>query len=100
MPGQHNEHPFWFAQATPHHSDALLHKADPAASQDTVLQNMPPGPGQAQLIVIGSDGYLELWPPTMRTLGTVERQAQLGHWSWHPVHTPLGTAQATAHVHP
>ena len=64
--GQHTEHPFWFAQATSNHSDALLHKADWAASRDTFLQNMPPGPGHAQLIVAGSYGHLELPPPTTR----------------------------------
>ena len=35
--GQHAGHPFWYVRATSHHSDALLHKADWAASQDTVL---------------------------------------------------------------
>ena len=33
MRGQHAKHPFWFAGATSHHSDALLHRADWAASQ-------------------------------------------------------------------
>ena len=51
--GQHAGHPFWYVRATSHHSDALLHKADWAASQDTVLQNTPPDPGHAQLIVAG-----------------------------------------------
>ena len=37
--GQHAGHPFWYVRATSHHSDALLHKGDWAASQDTVLQN-------------------------------------------------------------
>ena len=45
--GQHTEHPFWYARVTSHHSDALLHKADWAAFQDTVLQNTPPGPSHA-----------------------------------------------------
>ena len=45
--GQHAGHPFWYVRATSHHSDALLHKADWAASQDTVLQNTPPDPGHA-----------------------------------------------------
>ena len=67
--GQHTEHPFWCARATSHHSDALPHKADWAASQDTVLQNTPPGPSHAQLIVAGHAGNLDLRPPAMRTLG-------------------------------
>ena len=96
---QHTEHSFWFARATSHHSDALLHKADCTASHDTVLQNTPPGPGQAQLIVAGSDGHLELLPPTMRTLGAVALQAKLGHTSTYQGHTPLGTAHATVYVH-
>ena len=70
-----------------------------AASQDTVLQNTPPGPGHAQLIVASSDGHIELRPPTMRTLGAVAQQAQLSHASTHRGHTPLGTAHATAYVH-
>ena len=41
---QHAQYPFWFARATSDHSDALLHKADWAASQDTALKNTPPGP--------------------------------------------------------
>ena len=61
--GQHARHPFWYVRATSHHSDALLHKADWAASQDTVLQNTPPDPGHAQLIVAGRDGHLDLRPP-------------------------------------
>ena len=39
--GQHTKHPLSFARATSQHSDALLHKADWEASQDTVLQNTP-----------------------------------------------------------
>ena len=69
--GHHTEDPFWFAWATCHHSNALLHKADSAASPDTVLQNTPPGPSHAQLIVAGTDGHLVLRPPTMQTLGAV-----------------------------
>ena len=69
--GQHTEHPFWYAQATSHHSNALLHKADWAASQDTVLQNTPPGASHAQLRVASHDGHRDLRPPTMRTLGAV-----------------------------
>ena len=76
---RHTEHPFLFARATSHHSNALLYKADWAASKDTVLQNTPLGPCHAQLIVAGSDGHLELRLPTMRTLGTVAQQAQLSH---------------------
>ena len=45
--GQHAGHPFWYVRATSHHSDALLHKADWAVSQNTVLQNTPPDPGHA-----------------------------------------------------
>ena len=37
--GQHAEHPSWYARATSHHSDTLLHKAEWPLSQDTVLQN-------------------------------------------------------------
>ena len=33
-----------FLRAISHHSDALLHKADWAASQDTFLQHTLPGP--------------------------------------------------------
>ena len=77
--GRHARHPFWYARATSHHSDALLHKADLAASQDTVLQNTPPDPGHAQLIVAGHDGHLNLWPPTMQTLGEVAQRAQTDH---------------------
>ena len=73
--GHHTEHPFWFARATSHHSDALLHKADWAASQDTILQNTPPGPSHAQLIIAGHDGHLDLRPPTMQTLSTVAQHA-------------------------
>ena len=65
--GRGTEHPFSFARATSHHSDALLHKADWVASQDTVLQNTPPGPCHTQLIIAGSDGHLDLRPPTMQT---------------------------------
>ena len=61
--GRHAGHPFWYVRATSHHNDALLHKADWAASQDTVLQNTPPGPSHAQLIVAGHDGHLDLGPP-------------------------------------
>ena len=97
--GQHSEHPFWFARATSHHSDALLHKADLAASQHSVLQNMPPGPSHAQLIIAGHDGHFALRPPTMQTLSTVAQQAQLDHALTHRGHTPLGVAHATAYTH-
>ena len=97
--GQHTVHPFWFAWATSNHSDALLHKADWAASQDIVLQNTPPGPSHAQLIIAGRDGHYELWPPNMRTLSPVAQQAQLDHALTHQGHTPLAAAHATAHVH-
>ena len=92
-------HPFWYARATSHHSDALLHKADWAASQDNVLQNTLPGPSHAQLIVAGHDGHLDLRPPTMRTLGAVAQQAQTDHALTHQGHTLLGAAHATAYVH-
>ena len=97
--GNHTEHPFWLARATFHHSDALLHKADWATSQDTVLQNTPQGPSSAQLIIAGRDGLLDLRPPTMQALGTVAQPAQLGHALTHRGHTPLGAAHATAYVH-
>ena len=99
MRGQRTEHPFWFARDTSHHSDALLHKADWAASHDTVLQNTPPGPSKAQLIIAGYDGHLDLRPPKMQRLSTVAQQAQLNHALTHRGHTPLGAAHATAYVH-
>ena len=97
--GQHAEHPFSYARATSHYSDALLHKVDWAASQDTVLQNTPPGPSHAQLIVAGHAGHLDLRPPTMRTLGAVAQRAQTDHALTRRGHTPLGAAHATAYVH-
>ena len=97
--GRHAGHPFWYVRATSHHSDALVHKADLAASQDTVLQNTPPDTGHAQLIVAGRDGHLDLRPPTMRTLGEVAQRAQTDHALTHRGHTPLGAAHATAYVH-
>ena len=97
--GQDTEHLFWFARATSHHSDALLRKADWAASQDTVLRYTPPGPGHAQLIVASSDGHLDLRPPTMQTFGAVAQQAQRGQASTHRGHTRVGTAHATVYVH-
>ena len=97
--GVHAGHPFWYVRATSHHSDALLHKADWAASQDTVLQNTPPDPGHAQLIVAGRDGHLDLRPPTMRVLGEVAQRAQTDHALTHRTHTLLGAAHATAYVH-
>ena len=97
--GRHAGHPFWYARATSHHSDAVLHKADWAASQYTVLQNTPPDPSHAQLIVAGHDGHLDLQPPTMRTLGEVPQRAQTDHALTHRGHTPLGAANATAYVH-
>ena len=97
--GQHAGHPFWYVRATSHHSDTLLHKADWAASQDTVLQNTPPGPSHAQLIVAGHDGHLDLRPPTMRTLGEVAQLAQTDHALTHRGHTPLDAAHATVYVH-
>ena len=97
--GQHAGHPFWYARATSHHSDTLLHKADWAASQDTVLQNTPPGPSHAHVIVAGHDGHLNLRPPTMRTLGAIAQRAQTDHALTHRGHTLLGAARATAYVH-
>ena len=97
--GRHAGHPFWYVRATSHHSDTLLHKADCAVSQDTVLQNTPPGPSHAQLIVAGHDGHVDLRPPTMRTLGEVAQRAQTDHALAHRGHTPLGAAHATAYVH-
>ena len=90
---------FWYVGATSHHSDALLHKADWSASQDTVLQNTPPDPGHAQLIVAGCDGHLDLRPPTMRTLGEIAQRAQTDHALTHRGHRPLGAARATAYIH-
>ena len=97
--GQHTRPQFWIAGTTSHHSDALLHKADWAASQDTVLQSMPPGPSHAQLIIAGRDGRLDLRPPTMQTPSMVAQQAQLDHALTHREHTPLGAPHATAYVH-
>ena len=97
--GRHTRHPFSFARATSHHSDALLHKADWAASQDTVLKNTPRGPRDAQLMIAGRDGHLDLRPPDMRTLSTVVQQARLDHALTHRGHTPLGAAHASAYVH-
>ena len=97
--GQHDGHPLWYVRATPHHSDTLLHKADWAASQDTVLQNTPPGPSHAQLIVAGHDGHVDLRLPTMRTLGEMAQRAQTDHALMHRGHTPLGAAHAKAYVH-
>ena len=85
---EHTEHRFWFARATSEHSSTLLHKADWAASGDTVLQNTPSGPDHAQLIVASSDGKPELQPPAMQMLGTVAQQAQLGQVLTHGEHTP------------
>ena len=96
---QHAGRPFWYVRATSHHSDALLHKADWAAFQDTVLQNTPPDPGHAQLTVAGRDGHPDLSPPTMRALGEVAQRAQADHALTHRGHTPLGAAHATAYVH-
>ena len=97
--GQYAGHPFWYARATSHHSDALLHKADWAASQDTVLQDTPPGPSHAQLIVAGHDGHLDLRPPVMQTLGAIAQRVEMGHALTHRGYTPLGAAHATAYVH-
>ena len=96
--GRHAGHPFWYVRATSHHSDALLHKAEWAASQDTVLQNTPPNPSHAQLIVAGHDNHLDPLPPKMRTLGDVAQGAQTDHALTHRGHTPLGAAHATAYV--
>ena len=93
MPETPPEHPFWFACPTSHHSDVLLHKADWAASQDTVLQNTPPGFGHAQLIVDGGDGHLALRPPTMRSLGEEARRTQRNLTSTHRGHTPTETPE-------
>ena len=97
--GQQAEHPFCYARATSHHSDALLHKADWAASQDNVLQNTPPGPSHPQLIVASHDGHVDLRPPTMGTLDAIAHRAQTDHALTHRGHTPLGAAHGTAYVH-
>ena len=99
MRGQHAGHPFWYVRATSHHSNALLHEADWAASKDTVLQNTPQDPGHALLIVAGREGRLDLRPPTMRALGEVAQRAQTDPALTHRGHTPLSAAQATAYVH-
>ena len=91
---------FDLAGPPPTTATALLHRADWAASRDTVLQNTPPGPSRAQLIIAGHDGHLDLRPPTMGTLSTVTQQAQLSHALTHRGHTPLGAAHTTAYVHP
>ena len=97
--GQHAGHPFWYVPATSHHSDTLLHKVDWAASQDTILQNTPPGPSHAQLIVAGHDGHLDLLPLTMPKLGEIAQRAQTDHALTQRGHTPPGAAHATAYVH-
>ena len=97
--GHHTEHPFLFARATSHHSDALLPKADWAVSQGTVLQNTPLGPRRDQLLIAGSDSHLDMRPPTMQTLGAAAQRAQDNHASTHRGHKPLGAAHATAYVH-
>ena len=97
--GQHAGHPFWYAGATSHHSNAILRKADWAASRDTILQNTPPGHSHAQLIVAGHDGHLNLRPPTMQTLGAIAQWPRTDHALTHQGHTPLGAAHATAYVH-
>ena len=96
---QHAGHPLWYVRAPSDHSNTPLHKADWAASEDTVLQNTPPGPRHAQLIVASHDGHLDLRPPTMRTIGEVAQPAQTDHALTHRGHTPLGAAHATAYVH-
>ena len=97
--GQHTEHPLWYARATCHHRDALLHKADWAASQLSVLQNTPAGPSQPQHIVADHGGHLDLRAPTMRTHSAVAQRAQMDNALTHQGHTPLGAARATAYVH-
>ena len=94
--GQHTEHPSWFARAKSHHSNALVHRADWAASKDTVLQNTPAGPSDAGLIIAVHDGHVDLRPPTMQTLSAVRQQAQLSHALTHRGHTTLGAAYTTA----
>ena len=64
----------------------------------TILQNTPPGPSHAQLIIAGRDGHSHLRPPTMQTLSTVTQQAQVNHALTHRGHTPLDEAHATAYV--
>ena len=92
-------HLFWYVRATSHHSDALLDKADWAASQDTVLKNTPPDPSHAQLIVACHNSHRDQRPPTMRTLGEVAQRVQTDHALTHRGHTPPGAAHATAYVH-
>ena len=97
--GRHDEHPFRWARATSHHSDALLHKTDWAAYKEAVLQNTPPDPSHLKLIVAGDNGHLELRRHTMPTLGAVATRAQHSHALTHRRHTPLGTAHVSAYIH-
>ena len=83
VPEEYTQHLVGFVCATSHHSNVLLHKADWAASQDAVRQNVPPGPSHAQLIVPGDDGHLEMRPPTMQERGAVAQAAQHNHASTH-----------------
>ena len=67
MRGQHTEHLFWFAPATSHHSDTLLHKVDWAAAQDTVLQNTPQGlPQEVEMTSASTVWTQRLWMPYCR----------------------------------
>ena len=93
------EHSLWLALATSHHSDALLHKANWAASQETVLQKVPLGASHAQLTVACDNGHVQLRQRTMRMLGAAAQAAQHSHASTHRGHTPLGRGYASAHVH-
>ena len=96
---QHAGHLFWYVRANAPNSNALIHKADWAASQDTFLQNTPLGPNHAKLIVAGHDSHLDLRPATMRTLSAIAQLARTNHALTHRGHTPLVAAHATAYVH-
>ena len=96
---EHTGHLFWYAGAISHNSDALVRKADWAASQDTILRNTPLGPSHAELIAAAHDGQLDLRPPTMQMLGAVAQRAQTDHALTQRGHTPLGAAHTTVYVH-
>ena len=80
---QHTEHPFWFAGTTSDNRDAVLHKADWAASQDTILQNTPPDPTTPSSLSQALTTTSSYGPPPMRTPSSVTQQELLGHVSTH-----------------
>ena len=86
----HLEHSFRFTRANSHYSDVLLHKEDWAASQETVLQNTPPGGSQEWLVVAGESSHLELPSSTMPYLSKVAERVKRDDTSTHRGHTPKG----------